>query len=85
MVDIDGYDDSDDDISIKAIESNASYVALKDIVDSYVAGNSPEEVKINEDLYNVDAHSAFSQLCEMTTGISGLRLDLFIDEAKSDA
>ena len=40
---------------------------------------------INEDLYDVDAHSAFSQLCEMTTGISGLRLDLFIDEAKGDA
>ena len=44
-----------------------------------VYNKTSDEVHIYEDLYAVDAHEAFEQVCENNIGISGLRLDLFID------
>lgn len=53
--------------------------AFKKILDACAAGKTSDEVGIYEDLYNVDAQEAFEQLCESELGMSGMRLDLFID------
>ena len=38
------------------------------------------EVKIYEDLNNCDAAETFEKLCTNNIGISGMRLDLFMDD-----
>jgi hypothetical protein len=53
--------------------------AFKKILDACAAGKTSDEVSIYEDLYGVDAQEAFKQLCESELGMSGMRLDLFID------
>jgi len=53
--------------------------AFKKILDACAVGKTSDEVSIYEDLYDIDAQEAFEQLCESELGISGMRLDLFID------
>lgn len=53
--------------------------AFKKILEACAAGKTSDEVSIYEDLYGVDAQEAFEQLCESELGISGMRLDLFVD------
>ena len=53
--------------------------AFKMILDACAAGKTSDEVSIFEDLYDVNAQEAFEQLCESELGMSGMRLDLFID------
>lgn len=52
----------------------------KKILDSCVSHGSMDEVHIYEDLYQVDAQKAFEKLCEVNLGMSGMRLDLFLDD-----
>lgn len=42
-------------------------------------GTSIEECKVYEDIYGVDVAKAFKKVCESSLGISGLRLDLFLE------
>ena len=60
------------------ITSNELEVYRK-ILDACASNNSLDEVHIYEDLYDVDAQKAFEKLCEASFGISGMRLDLFLD------
>lgn len=55
----------------------------KDAFDKVVAAcatdKTVDEVSIYEDLLGIDAQKLFDKWCASETGISGLRLDLFID------
>lgn len=50
---------------------------LEAIIDIALKGNSGSEVRIMEDIYQVDAMRAFAEICEEDLGFPGMRLDLF--------
>lgn len=56
----------------------------KKILDACASNNSLDEVHIYEDLYGVDAQKAFEKICAISLGISGMRLDLFLDGLSGD-
>lgn len=77
------YDDPDDleDGKPLVCEGSAEFNAYRNILhttlDSY---ESLEEVKLLEDVYQIDVSTAFERYNAIALGIPGMRLDLFYPE-----
>lgn len=74
-------DDSLEDGKLLECETNNEFDACRKILEKTLDNaGSHEEVKLLEDIYQMDASQAFERYNAIVLGIPGMRLDLFYPE-----
>ena len=75
------FNDDLEDGKFLECETNSEFDACRKILEKTLDNaGSHEEVKLLEDIYQMDASQAFERYNAIALGIPGLRLDLFYPE-----